>query len=632
MTSIIKGTRADNCHCCPPYSAYDPTKLNPLSVQYVSRTDPAELSDGHNRAIIYELEGDVSLTSESVIDGAASGSATVVSHGVGAVSPGSRRVVIDVTTTDDPWVAGVILWDDSGYTYDPKEKGSISKIAVQLATRWTKETNTLQRSFSGGDSIGQPYPIFTTVIEQDGNRYFGFEHDPTVQTEDDECWRGKAGGPEDGNGLQYLGRLARHGPEGWHSGTGAVPDRGGGNFRLGRCDDWMGTLGLTNAGEFDIDDRPDISYDSAVSRTVTRFGIFIGLMSEPYDSHDGATRADAGDYVYDILIDQLLLSVWTWGVPKVFDADIGQPPDFGTTYVDEPMTSIPADWTISPAGIDDPITGFQESCADGGVAEVIDGLVGNRTTFGGEYTALRMATNPIVPPISETGTVTVEFTWHTVDERDHVKPLGDADDPDLSRRVWSGIWLDDAFRFLATKEGDMWEHPCGNSNWEMQGQISGEGGRKFQSPINSVYGGDDYLMTSNGKYTANGCLDGRHEGRAAPMDGDRITIMIRHQFTFAEWNAINTQLHLNVTNGVYERPPFHVAYPEARFLAYAWINGRVMNMGFFRSLPGSFTPWTPSPIVGAFLWFGGNGTGPLTIGCLGMCGGRWSNVRLKVRP
>lgn len=56
-------------------------------------------------------------------------------------------------------------------------------------------------------------------------------------------------------------------------------------------------------------------------------------------------------------------------------------------------------------------------------------------------------------------------------------------------------------------------------------------------------------------------------------------------------------------------------------------------MGFYRSVPGSYTPFNPNELAGSSRWFGGNGNGggPLTLGCLGMCGGRWSDIRLKVR-
>lgn len=54
-------------------------------------------------------------------------------------------------------------------------------------------------------------------------------------------------------------------------------------------------------------------------------------------------------------------------------------------------------------------------------------------------------------------------------------------------------------------------------------------------------------------------------------------------------------------------------------------------MGFFLSILGSYTPFDPNPLAGSFRWFGGNGGGLLTLGSLGMCGGLWSDVRLKVR-
>jgi hypothetical protein len=625
VASTYKGNRACNCHCCPAYTAFDPSQLNPAHVSYVGTSDPAEVSDGHARAVIYERVTESALTTENVIEGAATGTVTVASDPRGADHPGGRRITIDVTTTDNPWVAGVILWDDSGYTYDPNAKGSISRIRAALAVRWYNETNILAQP-----TAGQPWPLFGVAIEQGGETFVSYEHDLNA-LRDDECWTTRSGGAFDGSGAQYVGRLPYNGDE--SDGTGAIPVRNDGAFRLGRCDDRLVKIGSN--GEFELGtegSRPDISYDSAVSRPVTKFGIFIGLMSEAASvdyAASGNSRAAAGDYVYDILVDDLWLDVASWGVPKVFDADVGNAPDFGTTYVDEDLTSIPA-WTASGAAVTLPGGGGDESCAGGGGAALIDGQVGNQTTFGGEYTALRMSTSPTVPAVSDSGTVTVEFEWLTIDERDHVKPTGEADDPDLSRRLWSGVWIADACRFLATKEGDMWDHGCGNMRWEMQGYIYADGGRKSVFPVASTYGGDDYNYSTNEKYSgrANGhnCGGDLQRKRAAPMDGDRVVIMLRRQYTDAEAAALNAQYIQNVSDGVYDQPPSHSAYPEARWFAYVWIHGRLLLMGF-ESLGG----FDLGETAGSFLWFGGSGGGALTVGLLGMCGGHWKDFRLKVR-
>jgi hypothetical protein len=621
------------CHCCPNHIPSDWVTAYPsTSVNYSPTSDPGEISDPHRRTMIYELSGETSLTVETVLAGAVTGTVTTSSHALGTQSPfGSRRLTIDVTSTDDPWVAGVILWDHTGFSYDPSERGSVSQIHMSMSKRWVDKRYALQQSFQSPSTVGQPQTVFGVAIEQGGTTYLSYEVSTAIHGADN-CWHGVGGDAADG--WQYVGRLATAEEGGYGHGTGAIPDRVASNRLLGRCDSRLATLDNTS-GKFDLDDRPDVSYDSAVSRPITKFGIFIAIVSEDPESNQHASstidRANADDYLYDILIDNLIMAVASWGVPKVHDADVGSAPDHGVTYINEALATVPSAWLESDAAITNPWPPYNnESWASGGEMEVIDDHIGSQTLFGGEYNAIRLTHDVDMAGISDTGTVTVEYTWHTTRERDHVKFEGDTADAGESRRVWSGVWLGTAFRFLATKEGADWDHGPGNMFWACNGFIYATGGRKSGFSVTSVYGGDPYEFSSSEKISGRTNFDNigpQTVGRAAPMDGDRTTIMLRRSYTDEEATVMNDQAHLNVTNGIYDQPPIDTAYPEAKWDAYVWINGRPLAMTII-SATGTVSY---SHHAGRFLWFAGVGGGDITFGLLGMSGGGWSNARLKAR-
>lgn len=624
-----------SCHCCDPHTPLDWVTLypDPQDARYSPQANPAEASDAHNQTIIYELATKAALVPETVLAGAVTGSVSVTADGRSSPgsSAGSRRLVIDVTSTDDPWVAGVILWDDSGFQYDPQTRGSISQIQQALSLRWTDEDVTLQQSFVPPSTVGQPWPIYGVAIEQAGDTFISWEKQ-TLDQPADQCWRNKNGQASDGDGTQYIGRLATEAEGGWTAGAvGAIPDVSRSGHNMGRCDDRLAKLDATT-GEWLLDERPDISYDSAVSRPVTKFGIFVGLVSETPAQPNASDRAAAGDYLFDVLISNLIMRVSAWGLPKVFADEVGSPADYGTTYIDEPMDSIPAGWAWSPAAVPNPSPQIgNESWASGGVQEVWDDAIGSRATWGGEYAAFRMSKGVTVPGITDSGTITAEFTWHTIRERDHVKFPGDTADPEESRQLRHGIWLGDGVRILATKEGADWDHGIGNMHWQLNGYITGTGGKKLNFPENSVYGGDDYEYSTSvdydsGKKNFDNASDSQW-GRISPMDGDRVVMILRRNMTDEDATVINDQLHLNVANGVYDQPPKIIAYPEAYWRAYVWVNGRQLYAGYNSPQDG----FHPTPIACHFLWFGGTGGGTLTMGLLGMYGGRWSNVRLKAR-
>ena len=76
--------------------------------------------------------------------------------------------------------------------------------------------------------------------------------------------------------------------------------------------------------------------------------------------------------------------------------------------------------------------------------------------------------------------------------------------------------------------------------------------------------------------------------------------------------------------GVYDQPPAALAYPEAKWLFYVWINGRPLALGprgeDLTILPATFT------------WFEGAVGGTFNVGLIGMAGGLWNNLKVKVRP
>lgn len=598
--------RPCDCQCvpCPDYEQI--SKPVPAA--------PAELSDGHDRTIIHELAGEGSLTQQQILAGSVSGTISVTSDTRGAAAAGSRRLTMDLTATAAPWVAGMIFWDDSGYQFDPSVSGSLAEIKASLAMRWVSRRNVIVQT------AARPILIVGTAIEQGGNQYLSF-YSSAAMPPADHCWREIGGGAEDGTSPQYVGRLATH-AEGWHTGAGAVPVRAGGNQLLGRCDDWMATLDNVT-GEFDIDDRPDLSLNRT-SVPVTRFGLWIGLMSGEADDEGLTNQAANGSYLFDALLDDFVCWQSCWGVPKVFAADVGSAPNFGTLFDDEDLTTVPGTWTPTGTVIRDS-AGNAEGYSSGGIGTIINGQLGNEVTWNGEYTNWRLSRQFPLPTLTESSLFTIEFNWHTIRERDHVRFSGDPADPLESREIDAGVWFDDGFRWRASKEGADHPHGCGNMHWRADAHcLSDGGGNAGGRTFSSVYGGDDYIYpvvsVMSGRINGDNCANEAQFGRASPMDGDRVMLLIRRVYTDAEAAAINSQIYTNISNGVYDQPPIGIAYPEARWIVHSYINGRLLLLG----LNGELGTATSLP----FLWFP---SGFFTVGLFGMAGGRWSDLRIRVR-
>lgn len=609
-----------NCHCvqCPPYSAINvEASTNPPN-------DPVEPSDARTRTIIDERSGEGTLTTEDISSSNITSSVSVTSHGTGATSPGSRRVVITATSPGSgPWTAGVILWDDSGYTYDPSVGGSVSQLRAAAGVRYTDPDFPLTR-----DDNERPDIIFGAVIEQDGKKYFSFIPNGSglnngVSLEADECWRGWRGTSSDGLAPWYIGRAPKtdEGRNQFYRIADVVGHYPGDSFYVGRCDDMLITLDGTT-GTMDVDDRPDISHDR-VSRPITKFGLWIALSgerAEPPISGFSDSGTAAGDYTLDILVDDIYLDMTTWGVHKLQSADVGVSPTYGATLIDEDLTTIPG-WTETGLSIIDQ-NGISEQLAAMANVSLVDGLVGQDSfPSGNEYDAGRIGTSVANPGLTDSSQITLEFTWRTIDPRDHYDTDGTGPDPAKSRLVRAGVWFDTLFRMRAELTGaDALPilPPKGNSGWQLHGPPMPDGGTRYVSTFSNVWGGDDYEIATTAAGASSGTGNTANSAASRPMDGDRYTIIARRRYTNAEAAAINANIAAQIAAGNYTvNPPAILVYPEAKWNVWLIVNGRVAVTGSPME-----TVWLAN-----VLWFPSS---TLTFGLIGFVGGRWSDVRLRI--
>ena len=596
------------CHCCNTnFSEHAGTNTNLNDSNYVYHDlvwpgwPTPEPSDGYRRLIIHDAVADPSGSStpqigeqEDLISGDVS-SCTVsvtdepsISAGT-SYTPGCRRINIDVTSNGDNWVVGKIFWQANSFQYDPSTDGSISRIDASLFWKLTDWENPMVRSFvpsfwgESSDAMGAPYPVVGVVIEQSGIRYYSMDT------------RGADGIPD---------------PTRYYSTAYPTPSNPDDCWREGKCDDQLKTL---TSGEFNSYENPDISFDSETSRKITKFGLFFGMISKN-STYEGTVIAPTGNHNLDFSVKLGGVSIFSAPTPKVFYADIGQPMDLGSGVLSHDLTSIPA-WSIETSSIQEPPPStFDESCAGHAAVPVIyQGSLANLTTFGNEWTALRMHTNVDVgTPSDTTGTIFFEFTLQHVE----------TSPPDYFKdhSQWAGIMFGGAFRLLLKRYS---YNGFGYGEWKVDAPIQ-TGGRRYGEgdyglTIPSVYGGDDYNYPTNSAASYANVQSGDFKNF---QGGDRMQVMMRRKYTNAEATAINNQTYANLANGVWpdtQQPPIIRAYPENWWVIYLWLNGRPLGASV-----------AEGAAMHSFYWSQSGGV--LPVGILGMCGGRWRDFRVKARP
>ena len=577
------------CHCCPEFTPHT-----------LSGSDPVEPSDPRVKAIIDETTGEVSLTTENVITTGLSATVAVSSDSRGTTAAGSRRVTIDVNNPGaGKWVAGVILWDDSGYTYDPSMGGSVSSLSAIASMRYERTSKPLVRSDGARPnqsllaSDSRPAVIFQPVIEQGGNRFYGWRSDvasgvggSSVVLPDpvDICWFDAYGLATDGPRHHLPHRTPYH-AEGRHAaGMPSVVDNQHGS-PVGRCDDWLCTLN-TSTGEFETDSRPDLSWDRT-SRPITRFGVWVALSGEDPDNPAIDPGTPAGNYTLNLLIDDLTLEISTWGVLKIADADIGSPPNWGTKVIDESGSSVPG-WTdygnpIEMLSGDPAKPNIDETCGGIGSFSLVNGAIGISSVSAGGYQGGRLQTEVSIPTFSPGSQIVMEWTWRAINNRDHFDG-GAGPDSLLSRKLKAGMWLGGLFRLTGEREGADDHHLCGVHKWWSNAPAT-EQGYFHANPFN--IGSFDFDFYSNELSTCS--LNQRALSR--PLDGDRIMVVLQR-----------------------------MAHSQPLWNARVYVHGRPMPVGTDSYLwSGRFLRWVPRP------------DGLMTVGLIGLCGGGWSDIRLWIR-
>lgn len=601
-----------NCHCvqCPP-----------LNLPAVFASPPGiDPSDAQTLLVIDERAGEQSLVAETVILGSVTATVGVASDSrtaPGADSGGSRRVTISATSASpDPWVAGTILWDDSGYSYDPRLQGSIRYLKAGCAWRLHSKDSPLAL-----DANSRPRVRVALVVEQDGVKYFSWRIGPGGDSFLADCWSTLSGTVADTTDHFPLPDIFRAPYS--HEGRGqpGMPDP-----YLGRCESFLSTI--TPDGIWDTDDRPDLSFD-VVSRPITRFGVAFLLSGQDPDMQDTDPGTADGDYLLDVVVDHLWMTVQTHGVPKMTD-EIGAPVNAGTLLIDEPLTAIPAGWSdgFPLETLQDwnaPI-GQQQllSCTNIKPTVLVDGVVGQDqvdTLFAAEkYHAMRLSPPRITLPsltLPEEFRLQVDFTWHTIDEADHI----DGSQPYHEREVNAGIWIDNFIRLTLRRESWHQAHISGPAGILLKLHCERETASNLHEQTLPSYAGNSNTECNYKGATGSAVSGaGTWSGVQRPLDGDRVRVVIRRAVSDAD-----VLINQEVVQGILENfdcVAINRVWREWMMSFGIWINGRLVNSDVLSLTAGSALlgrHWTVA------------GDHEMKLGLIGLCGAKLSDLRVWMR-
>tara|TARA_R110002072_G_scaffold238769_2_gene396375 strand:- start:295089 stop:296960 length:1872 start_codon:yes stop_codon:yes gene_type:complete len=607
------------CHCfeCPPLAL-------PVPITFAG----ADAGDAAGILIIDERDGEQSLTTETVTFGSVAATVSVAADSrtaPGADSGGSRRVTIAATSASaDPWVAGTILWDDSGATYDPSVQGSIKNMRARGAWRLHNKRSPLTL-----DENARPRVRVAIVIEQAGVKYFSWWIGSSGNQFLKGCWSPFTGTVADtadfGFGLSDFFRSPYYSEGRRQAG---MPDP-----YLGRCESFFSVIDTD--GVWDTDQRPDLSFD-VVSRPITKFGIAFLLSGHDPDMQDTDPGTSEGEYLLDVVVDHLWLSIETHGVPKMND-EIGAVVNAGTLLIDEPLTAIPSGWDDGyPLEIlqdwDAPI-GQQQllSCSGIRPTVLVDGLVGQDgidTLFAAEkYHAMRLSPPMISLPsltFPEDFRLQIDFTWHTIDEADHI----DGSQPYHEREVDAGIWIDSFIRLTLRRESWHQDHDCGPAGVHLKLHCQRDtASNRHTQPLPSYAGNSNiecnYTGATGAASSGSGnpdCGASSWSGVQRPLSGDRVRVVIRRSVSDAD-----VLINQAVVQGILENfdcVAIQRVWREWMMSYGIWINGRLVTNAVLPLAAGSGLlgrHWTVASDQ------------QMRLGLVGLCGGRLSDFRVWMR-
>jgi hypothetical protein len=625
--------RPGNCGCCCAACVTSIAESTSPTYDSQSRTTRLWFDEDASHGFTHET---LSLNCSATIGVSASGS--------------GRRLQIDASPSSARWIAAQVFWDSSGAEYDPHQGGSLFSLGATACIRWRN-----YQLASPADADGLPLIAFGPCIEWEGQKYYFWQLGASLPAFDN-C--GTSYSASAGDAASRNAWCFRHPrpSEGWSSIDGVTPCSRGilpdvltqefSPRQMGRSEDWLCAID-DGRGEFDFEERPDLSWHASDSKPITRFGFFVGLCS-----YRGGYALDAGTLdskSADLILNSPGAAYSTWGIrqlPQTRDAPEwpAEQPQSTTELLNESLTTIPAGWPSfdllrSDATIQ-PGTSFPGSFTDAPGYTAIT-AIGADDEYGNQCLQTTVALPKSWGAWSDDNFLRVSWTHR------QFEPDQSQCNPPSGRTAnnWScGVSLypfcrvtlrrDVANILGGTPVPGFSSTRCGANRCQLalntdvqHGDRVGDSSLHFP-PMFPVANGSDsdgyyYSQQEHWSFLEHiGCGSvSQQYGLAFASDGDRIEVTIRPAFSEAVIAEKLAQFQTNYDNsGGTQHPAAAVAYPQATFLVAMQIHGRTMtwyqqlNTGVDR---GVWRGWWAE--------FGSE----LRLALVGWAGGGWSNLKAE---
>lgn len=555
-----------------------------------------------------------------------------------------RRLQIDATPSAERWLAAAVFWDDSGETYNPHEGGSVNSVKAAACLRWFKHNNAITP-----DENGLPLIAFGPCIEWDGKRYY-YWHTGGGLPPEDFCGSGYYGTA--GDAASWNAWALRHPlpSEGW-AGLDAVEPCTRGLLpdvltqevtprQMGRAEDWLAQVGRD---DFDLEQRPDLSFHHTDSKPITRFGFYVGLISyrPGYNNNPGTLESQSAD----LLLKRPGCSFSTWGVYQLgqtTDASEwpSEQPTPTSTLLDEPLTTIPAGWPqfalLRSDASSQPGTTFSGSFNDSpGYVSLID--IGGDDEYPSQVMQTTVNLPKLWPQWDDDDFLRVSWTHRQFEPKE-----SQCSPPDgRTANNWSSgvsVWpfcrvtlRRDVANIIDGLQGIGFSYSdCGANNIELSTAYDVQHGDMAPGDfihLPSMYNdpphdGYDYPQTKHHSFLEHvDCgLAQQQYGLAFPSDGDRVSITIRNRYSRERMQEILDQFDANKASNPNYHPPIVTAWPQYRALVHVQIQGRPIEF-FTQYLSG----------LGRSVWHQAmaDATSVIRLGLCGWAGGGWSDLRVE---
>jgi len=626
--------RPGNCGCCCAACVTSIAESTSPTYDSQSRTTRLWFDEDASHSFAQET---LSLNCSATIGVSASGS--------------GRRLQIDASPSSARWIAAQVFWDNSGAEYDPHQGGSLFSLSASACIRWRNYNLA-----TPADSDGLPLIAFGPCVEWQGKKYYFWRIGAGLPAFDNCGTRYSAGAGDASSRNAYCFRHPRP-SEGWISiddaspcSRGILPDVLTQEYnprQMGRSEDWLCAID-DGSGEFDFEDRPDLSWHATDSKPIAKFGFFVGLCSyrSGYSLDTGTTDSKSAD----LILNSPGAAFSTWGIrqlPPTGDAPewpVSQPQPT-TELLNESLATIPSGWPSFALrrsdGSSQPGTSFA-----GGFGSS-PGYV-SLTTIGAddEYPNQCLQTDVTLPKSwgawADDNFLRVSWT-----HRQFEPDKSQCNPPDgRTANNWScgvSLWpfcrltlRRDVANILSGVPVDGFSYTdCGANKLQLALNTDEQHGDRtvdsflhlppmFPVALGSTFDGYNYSQQSHWSFIESiGCGSTQQQyGLAFPSDGDRVEVTVTRRYTEAETAAQLAQFQLNYDNsGGTQQPAAVGAYPQFRYLVAVQIHGR----------PVTWLQQTSGSGLQHGIWRGWicNASSLIRLALVGWAGGGWSDLKVE---